>query len=139
MSPIYYVIRVEDNGDETVMPETFEDNGEAQKYALEVINADRAQGITSTYYRVDIAHPSPSITPEQYMKILRSSIYGKHAYPYTDTDSLAVQPQRADFTMDEVFPTHGNGYQTHPCAECGALVNLNQMELHVSWHNKLLP
>lgn len=126
---IYRIMEVKDNGDETVMPSTFDDELEACKYALACFTNAHALGQVFTTYRVDAVEPS---------KVALSSLYGRTTH-YASTDSLAVQPERADFTTDELFPKVGGGYMTQTCQECGSLVNVPYHEKHVSWHNKLLP
>ena len=49
-------------------------------------------------------------------------------------------PRTEDFTIKELLPIENYltlDYGAYFCNECGSLVN--DMEKHVTWHNKLLP
>lgn len=138
---IHYVTLVEPNGNETVLL-TFDDELDAYKYALGCYMRD-VRNVGSLFellvkYRVDSVEPS---------KEFLSATYGKVAHRghiYADTDSLAVQPQRGDFTMTELFGWYDGtkvADRLINCRECGCAVSYDNevMEVHRQWHTKLLP
>lgn len=137
--PIYYVVAKATNGDEWALPQTFEDEAEAIKYMQE--EAVKDAGFA---YRVDYTHTT------QQSKLVLNSLYGRtrplprNAPNYADTDSLATQPQRGDFTTTELFGWYDGtkvADRLINCKECGCAVSYDNevMEVHRTWHNKLLP
>jgi len=61
-----------------------------------------------------------------------SSVYGKIVN--------IPEPRNEDWTMMELFPDDGLFQAQQSCEECGALVPYERArQIHVTWHNKLLP
>jgi len=134
--PIYYVIAKASNGDEWVMPDTYDNEREAKAYAN-----DQATKDARFTYRVE------HTTEQRQSKNLATSLYGVHnpirvKQQGVRSSSMPVQPQRGDFTIQELFGEDYEGVRqtAHLCRECGVEVRYYEMlEVHTTWHNKLLP
>lgn len=134
---IHYVTQVEENGDETVLL-TFDDELDALKYAMACYTRDADYG----KYRVDSTEPTKEFLSATYGKVMHRK-HIKMPVNFADyADSLPVQPQRADFTLEELLPTaHDVVVFGMACRECACEVRTirSQLKGHVTWHNKLLP
>jgi len=153
---IYYIVRIERNGDETVISSW--DNPEAATTHVEGYrNAALAVGSEELEYRIDTVPSNEEIRaanaaipadPNKHTakdKLDLNRIYGRNKmdheeqhYAYRDTDSMRTK----DFTLTELFGWYEGNKSNGPflvCGECGSAVVIESRDVHRQWHNKLLP
>ena len=72
----------------------------------------------------------------QERETLTNLFVGLHDTPVSETSTRRAE----DFTMMELFPDDGLFKAQQHCEECGVLVlDERARQIHVAWHNKLLP
>ena len=63
-------------------------------------------------------------------------------FPCCTTFPTPLEPghiRTEDYTAAELFPHSTERDYWNCCQECGAAILYKWLELHVTWHNKLLP